>query len=130
MTDGGINRKWSALNDERDALRTERDDLQREVARLLAERDGTANLEKYGLGFDPDEQEVANALQFVYEAIMERWGLLANQFEFVGAMHVIQSFIIQRMLGRLSPDQWSGWYAQPEEKERDAESPQDSRNPV
>jgi hypothetical protein len=114
---GGIDRKWAALSDEREALRTERDELQREVGRLLAEKKGMEALEKYGLNFDAEEQSVNDALRFVSQTIVEDWGLEANGPEFVAAVHVIQSFIVQHMLARLAPERWSGWWRRPDNEE-------------
>jgi hypothetical protein len=121
MSAGGISSKWTALNDERDALRAERDDLQREVARLLAERQSADALKEFGLAYSEDEQACNNALQFVYDRITSEWKLQANQFELVAAIHVIQSFIIQHMLGRLAPGQWAPWWATEPEEERKEE---------
>jgi hypothetical protein len=118
---GGIDRKWAALSDEREALREERDELQREVARLLAERKGMEALKEYGLELDDEERACSDALQFASQTIIEDWQLQANQHELVAAVHVIQSFIIQHMLARLSPGRWRGWWATEEEREEERE---------
>ena len=43
-------------------------------------------------------------------SIIQSWKLKSNQTELAAAIHVIQSFIIQHMLGRLAPEAWSNWY--------------------
>lgn len=55
-----------------------------------------------------EEQEVITLLSAVVQHIYD-WGLRANQGELIQAVHVIQGFIIQHMLQRLSPE-WSKWY--------------------
>lgn len=57
-----------------------------------------------------DEQVAMDKLLEVME-IIRGWGLQANQAELTQAVHVIQGFIIQRMLQRLAPDLWGVWYS-------------------
>jgi hypothetical protein len=43
---------------------------------------------------------------------IQTWGEKANTSEFIAAIHVIQGFIIQHMLYRLEPTEWSNWYGE------------------
>lgn len=58
-----------------------------------------------------NEEETAamNDLLGCYQRI-GAWGLVANTEELAHAVHTIQHFIIQHMLGRINPDEWSKWY--------------------
>jgi len=62
-----------------------------------------------GVYLDEVEKEAMNELLRAYNKILG-WGLEHNREELTGAVHVIQSFIVQHMLHRLSPDAWSDWY--------------------
>jgi hypothetical protein len=115
----GVDRKWSALADEREQLREERDALRAEVGRLLAERASWDALDKHGLGLDESEQEAFSAISFVHDRILREWALAPHCYvELTAAVHVIQNFIIQRMLSRLAPDRWANFY-QDERKDRE-----------
>lgn len=58
---------------------------------------------------DETEQKAMDALIACMVEI-QTWGDKANQSEFIAAIHVVQSFIIQHMLYRLEPTQWSDWF--------------------
>ena len=61
---------------------------------------------------DVEEQAAMNDLLGAYKRICG-WGLQSNSGELASAVHVIQGFIVQRMLHRLTPDAWSSWYEEP-----------------
>ena len=44
------------------------------------------------------------------EIVTSDWGLRANSAEFYGAIHTLQSFIVQHMLQRQEPEYWASWY--------------------
>lgn len=58
---------------------------------------------------DAHEQAVMDALLGVMRTITREWGMHANGSELVAAVHVVQGFIVQHMLHRLSPENWSDW---------------------
>jgi hypothetical protein len=47
----------------------------------------------------------------VMQTITQDWGMTTNGTELGSAVHVIQGFIVQHMLHRLAPEEWSGWHA-------------------
>lgn len=107
----GIAGKWGALNDERESLRTERDQLRQQVQQLLAEKKAHAEIEELGLSYNEEEDEVSGAILFIMQRIVSDWGLRVNIDELGAAVHVLQSFVIQHMLIRLSPPgKWGMWY--------------------
>ena len=71
---------------------------------------GTAAQGDERLRLDDDEQAAMDALFDVHRRIVG-WGLSSNGSELTSAVHVIQGFIVQRMLHRVAPDSWSDWYA-------------------
>ena len=58
---------------------------------------------------DGEEQEAMDALLGVMNTITRTWDMTQNSSELASAVHVIQGFIIQHMLHRLAPEEWSGW---------------------
>lgn len=58
---------------------------------------------------DDEEQAAMDQLVGVMRTIVETWGMRSNGVELASAAHVIQGFIVQHMLHRLVPDQWSDW---------------------
>lgn len=63
------------------------------------------------------EQEAMDGLLDAMRIIVEDFKLKNNRGELTAAVHVIQGFIIQHMLARLAPNQWSpAWFGdlQPE----------------
>jgi hypothetical protein len=63
-----------------------------------------------GVYLDDDEKQAMNDLLGAYNKILRNWRLKHNQTELTAAVHVIQGFIVQHMLHRLSPDAWADWY--------------------
>ena len=57
-----------------------------------------------------DEQQLLDKLNLIHLKIMYEWNLGANNTDFIGAIHVIQHFIIQHMLARKSPEEFNSWY--------------------
>jgi hypothetical protein len=59
-----------------------------------------------------DEERIA--MGKVTEAMhaIQGLGALANQVELTAAVHVLQGFVIQHMLHRLSPEEFSDWSMQ------------------
>lgn len=58
---------------------------------------------------DETEQEAMDSLLH-YMKVVKSWGDNVNQDEMVGAIHILEQFVIQRMLHRLNPEYWSNWY--------------------
>lgn len=58
---------------------------------------------------DEEREAMRGLLRFM--AVVRVWGLLANGGELIGAVHVLQGFIVQHMLRRLGGDRWSLWFA-------------------
>lgn len=58
---------------------------------------------------DDDEREAMDLLLAFMETL-QRWGLRVNQEELAQAIHVLQGFVITRMLSRKAPHSWSNWY--------------------
>jgi hypothetical protein len=56
-----------------------------------------------------EEQEVMDDILKVMAGIRQKLGMKANTTEIVGAIHVLQGFVIQHMLHRIAPERWSGW---------------------
>lgn len=57
-----------------------------------------------------DEEKAMNHL-LEYMKILKSWGgWETNNTDRTLALNILQSFIIQHMLARLNPDQWSNWY--------------------
>lgn len=90
--------------------------------RLLATIDQRAR--EYGLAMRasvpiPMDAEETAAMEhlFAFMRQIKEWGLRYNTAELTGAIHVLQGFLVQHMLGRLDP-RWSNWYADREDVER------------
>lgn len=47
-------------------------------------------------------------LSAAMRTIRHDWGMVSNEHELAAAVHVIQGFVIQRMLHRLDPS-WPSW---------------------
>jgi hypothetical protein len=60
--------------------------------------------------FDAEEERAMAGLAEVHRQILS-WGLQGNGLELTAAIHVIQSFIIQRFLHRINPTAFSSWYS-------------------
>ena len=58
---------------------------------------------------DEDEALAWGDLNRIHSRI-RGWGLSANRSELIAAVHVIQGFVVQHMLSRVAPGQWSDWY--------------------
>ncbi len=58
------------------------------------------------------EQEAMDKVAAAYSAVLEIDGerLRVNAGEIVGAVHVLQSAVVQHALHRLDPENWSAWY--------------------
>jgi len=50
-----------------------------------------------------------DALAMIVQKV-QLWGLRANLSEMTTAVHVLQGFVIQHMLHRVDPEQWSDWF--------------------
>lgn len=61
------------------------------------------------LTLNDEERAAMDDLLSVMNTITQTWGMTMNGAELGAAVHVIQGFVIQHMLHRLAPDQWSGW---------------------
>ena len=58
-----------------------------------------------------DEEAVASELLVQFQQIVTGdWSLRVNDSEFHGALHILQSFIVQHMLQRQEPEHWAIWY--------------------
>lgn len=59
-----------------------------------------------------EEQEAMDNLLACMGIITQKWKLRTNSSELASAVHVLQGFIVQHMLGRIAPEHWSGqhWY--------------------
>lgn len=57
-----------------------------------------------------DEEKEALAHIHAYMRTVNEWGLSANRTEMIAAVHALQSFVIQHMLHRVEPAEWSNWY--------------------
>lgn len=131
---GGVAGKWAALTEERDELKEVNkglmarvSDLEQrikvydgsDVARLAEEqaqlqaRVSTLRTENAAsmLTLTEDEQEAMDAINALMRVVLNRWKLRTNYNEFIAGIHVLQGFVIQRMLSRLAPKQWKSWYA-------------------
>jgi hypothetical protein len=62
-----------------------------------------------GLRLEIEEQQVMDALAMIVQKV-QLWGLRANLSEMTTAVHVLQGFVIQHMLHRVDPEQWSDWF--------------------
>lgn len=78
----------------------------------MSPQDGSAALNQ-------TEQAAMDALLQAYNLILD-WGLRANSGELTSAVHVIQGFITQHMLQRISPEQWGKWFTAEAQAERRA----------
>lgn len=56
-----------------------------------------------------EEQKAMDALLEVMTTITRTWKMTANGPELASAVHTLQGFIIQHMLCRVEPDNWSSW---------------------
>lgn len=72
-----------------------------------------------GPALDDDEDWAMTRLIDVMNRIIRDWGLRYNNTELIGAVHTIQSFIVQHMLHRLNPAFWGDWYAPAEPDKTD-----------
>lgn len=59
--------------------------------------------------FDATEREASDHIIDAMN-IIKSWGLEANHGELEAAIHVVQGFIIARMLTRANPDEFNSWY--------------------
>lgn len=131
MSSGGIEGKWSELNDrleetqqELTELQEQREADQSEIARLtdlldedveqLAERirvlEGEVQISvDAAFELNEEEREAMDGLHRAFEIITERWKLKANTHELVAALRVVQAFIIQHMISRQT-DKWTSWW--------------------
>ena len=58
-----------------------------------------------------DEEAVASELLLQFQQIVTGdWSLRVHDSEFHGALHILQSFIVQHMLQRQEPEHWAIWY--------------------
>lgn len=58
-----------------------------------------------------DEEQVLDNLNLIRRKVMYEWNLgTNNNAEFIGAIHVIQHFIIMHMLARKAPVEFNSWY--------------------
>lgn len=57
-----------------------------------------------------EEQAAMDDLLAAMDKILS-WDLKSNGVELASAVHVLQGFIIQHMLQRISPETWGHWYA-------------------
>jgi hypothetical protein len=74
---------------------------------------------------DAEEQAAMDGLLDVMSTITQKWGMSQNGAELGAAIHVIQGFIVQHMLHRLAPEEWSAWTPQP----TTSDVPDDGRRP-
>ena len=58
---------------------------------------------------DEREKDAMRKIGDVHQAILGL-GLQVNQQELVCAIHVLQGFVIQRMLQRINPEEFAGWW--------------------
>jgi hypothetical protein len=61
------------------------------------------------VAFNDEEQAAMDDLMAFTEKV-RTWGDNVNAREMVAAVHVLQGFVVQRMLHRLNPAEWSDWY--------------------
>lgn len=64
--------------------------------------------------FDVDEDVAMTHLLSYMKIVRQDWKMLANDAELVGAIHVLQGFIVQHMLHRLNPDLFASWVLEPD----------------
>ena len=57
-----------------------------------------------------EERQVLNLLQAFMDKVVDDWGLSANFSELTSAIHVLQGFVVQHMLERVEPKEWSLWF--------------------
>lgn len=57
-----------------------------------------------------NEEEAANHGLMIFTHWMKEWELNANEHEYIGAIHTLQTFIIKHMLQRLGAEGFSDWY--------------------
>lgn len=128
MPSGGIEGAWLKLNEQKDALEEENVQLKKrcedfeerlrvyqgtDLAKSLRELEevkqrvdaGAASL----LALNEEETEAMDGVLKAYRIIGETWKLRANEAELTAAVHVIQGFIQQHMLSRLS-SAWGSWW--------------------
>jgi hypothetical protein len=128
----GIDGKWQVLADEREALKEQVKEAQARlkeseaalrhaealipasVQSLSDELDRVkAQLEdplSAAVQLNSDEQEVMDHLTGVLEIVIERWRMKHNMQEVISAAHTLQSAVVQHLLNRVNPDQWSSWW--------------------
>lgn len=68
--------------------------------------------ENFTLSLSEDEQEAMDGVNSAFNIIANRWKLRANANELTAAVHVVQGFIVQHMLARLTEGQWGNWWEQ------------------
>lgn len=56
-----------------------------------------------------EEQQIMDQINAAYQGIL-KLGLSHNIEELTAAVHTTQQFVIQHMLYRLNPENWSNWY--------------------
>lgn len=81
------------------------------------ERSEGAPEERSSVTLEGDESEAMEAVNRA-AGIIFGWRPRGNQTELSTAVHTLQGFIVQHMLARLNPDDWTPWYEtqQPEEE--------------
>ena len=65
---------------------------------------------------DQEERETMAEIVGIMRRI-HSWNLRGNQGELIGHIHGLQTFVTQRALQRLSPDEFSQWYGPSKEAE-------------
>ena len=68
-----------------------------------------ADLLPVDVAMDAEEQAAMDAIAAAYGMILGM-GLSDNRGELVGAVHVLQSFVAQHLLHRISPKSWNDWF--------------------
>jgi hypothetical protein len=72
----------------------------------------TVIVSENGIPASMDDEEVAAMSEInSFTARIYDWGLCTNKSELIAATHVLEGFVIQHMLHRVQPNQWSDWYS-------------------
>lgn len=82
----------------------------RDYYHKMARRAPGSGVSKKGPLDATEQAAMADLLGFM--AKMNAMGLRANYAEMVAAIHILQGFVIQHMLGRLDPEHWSSWFVE------------------
>lgn len=69
-----------------------------------------AELRRIVPALDESETEAMNHL-YAFMRAVQGWELQTNEGELIAAIHVCQAFVIQHMLRRCAPSEWSAWYS-------------------